>query len=120
MKMKIWNYLAYAAMLLFVIANLVLGPQVTALAAEAKKEEPKSELKTPGSILRPLDKYGNPDYTKPYWKVDRHGNLIQYEAGTQHRRWNGQNYRVEGQQLQPIDRYGSRQYNKPRVKLNDR
>lgn len=119
---KIYSAMISTMSLLFVVAMLVMGPNVTALAAEVfigKVPTDKQPIKF-GQRIQPLDQLGRPDYTKDYWKVDQRGNLIQKAAGTNRRATGGQNYRIEGEILRPIDSSGRIQHSKSPIKLNDR
>jgi len=118
---KICNAVITTVSLSFAVTMLVLGPQMTASAAEASGFQPiKERFLQTGQRIQPLDHLGRPDYTKDYWEVDQRGNLIQKEAGTSFTNPKGQNYRIEGGIMKPIDKLGRVEHNKKGIKLNDR
>lgn len=110
------------AVIMFVVTMSVLGPHMTASAAEVYigVVPPEKRILQTGQKIQPLDQYGRPDHTKDYWEVDQRGNLIQKQAGTRFTNPNGQNYRIEGGTLRPIDHLGRIELDKKPIKLNDR
>lgn len=119
---KIYEAMMTTMSLSFVVAMLVVGPQLTASAAEiyiGVIPPEKRPLQT-GQKIRPIDHLGRVDHTKDYWVVDQRGNLIQKIAGTNRTNTKGQNYRIEGGTMKPIDHLGRIQHNKKGIKLNDR